>query len=74
MEGTYDTATLDELKLVMGDQVKAIKDVVGGGVVTGSQKDKTDTTYTWYVQQEFSKLLDVSQVDYIELDGVKYVK
>lgn len=70
----YDLIALENLRVVMEDQAKTVQDIAGEGGAAGSIIDETDTTYTWYVQQEFTNLLDVSQVDYMELDGVKYVK
>lgn len=74
LQEAYDLINLENLKVVMGDQTKTVEEIVGEGGAAGSIIDETDTAYTWYVQQEFTKLLDVSQIDYIELDGVKYVK
>lgn len=74
LEETLERDITDSLKLVIGGRTKTAQDIVGEGGAAGSIIDETDTAYTWYVQQEFTKLLDVSQIDYIELDGVKYVK
>lgn len=70
----YDLIDLENLKVIMGGQTKTVEDIAGEGGAAGSIIDETDTAYTWYVQQEFTNLLDVSQVDYFELDGVKYMK
>ncbi len=73
-QGVYDLMDLEDLKVVVDGQTKTVEDIVGEGGAAGSIINETDTTYTWYVQQEFTKLLDVSQIDYIELNGEKYVK
>ena len=74
LQEAYDLVNLENMKVVMGGQTKTVEEIVGEGGAAGSIIDETDTAYTWYVQQEFTKLLDVSQIEYIELDGVKYVK
>lgn len=64
---------LDGIKLVMENQTQTIEDL-GGGYATGALKRDMETECTWYTQKEFTNLVDVSEIKYIELDGEKYSK
>lgn len=67
----YDFDELDNVKLVLEDSTKTLKNT-GEGMATFSLQSDTETTYTWYVQKEFLNLTDVSKIKSIELDGVAY--
>lgn len=70
-ENSFVFDVLENIKFVMGDSVKTLKDT-GNGMASSSLASETDTTYTWYVQKEFLNLEDVSKIEYIELDGATY--
>ncbi len=70
-ENGFDFDILDDMKLVMEDSTKTLKDT-GEGMAAESLKSETDTTYTWYVQKEFLNLTDISKIKSIELDGAVY--
>lgn len=72
-ENAFDFELLDEMKLVMEDSTKTLKDF-GEGMATSSLQSETETTYTWYVQKEFLNLTDTSKTESIELDGAVYQK
>lgn len=72
-ENTFNHDLLDRMKLVMSGQAKTVSDF-GEGYSTSTLVGDTQTAYTWYVQKEFTNLVDVSEISYIELDGEKYSK
>lgn len=66
-----DYEIFDNLKLVMAGQSEPANDFWDGystSILTGDSQ----TEQTWYVQKEFTDLVDVSKIDYIELNGEKY--
>lgn len=70
---TFDDEVLDSLRIAMGAKTMTYGDLeVGAGA--SALTDETDETYTWFVQEEFTRLLDISQIDYIELAGARYSK
>ncbi len=68
-----NVGNLENMKLVMENQVKTIEDM-GGGYATSVLRGDMETECTWYTQKEFTNLVDVSEIKYIELDGEKYSK
>lgn len=70
-ESTFDHEILDSMKVVMDDGTKTNADLAGD-YETSALVEETELTYTWCLQRGFTKLLDVSEIDYIELDGEKY--
>ncbi len=69
----FENEVLGGMKLVMEDQAEPSGDF-GQGYTTSVLVGETETTYTWYVQKEFTNYVDVSQIAYIELSGEKYRK
>lgn len=72
-QNMLDYEIFEDLKLVMADQSKPVNDSWKGystSILTGDSQ----TEQTWYIQKEFTNLVDVSQIDYIELDGEKYCR
>lgn len=72
-ENTFNHDLLNNMKLVMMGQTKSVSDF-GEGYSTSTLVGDTQTAYTWYVQKEFTNLVDVSEINYIEFDGEKYSK
>lgn len=72
-EITFNHDILRDMKLVREGQAMTAADF-GEACEISTLKEQTKTAYTWYVQKEFANLVDVSEIDYIELDGEKYSK
>lgn len=70
-EKLFKYEILEHMKMVGKDFTRTLK-ATGEGYDASTLRSETDTTYTWYVQKEFLNLIDVSDIEYIEVDGDKY--
>lgn len=70
-ENTFDHEILDSMKVVMDGEIKTNADLEGD-YETSTLVEETELTYTWCLQRGFTELLDVSKIDYIELDGERF--
>lgn len=60
-----------DMKLVMKDSTKTIKEI-GAGYGMSCLESETESTCTWRGETEFINLIDISELKYIERNGVKY--
>lgn len=72
-DNTLDHEIMNSLKVVTKNETKTNEDIECDGESSSVVKE-TDKTYTWLLQRPLTKLMDVSEIEYIELDGVRYSK
>lgn len=72
-DNTLDHEIMNSLKVVTKNGTKTDEDMTWDNEGSVLLKE-TDETYTWFFQRPLTKLLDVSEIEYIELDGVRYSK
>lgn len=70
-QNIFDDELMDSLKVVMDGEMKTNADLAGD-YETSVLEEETELSYTWCLQRGFTELMDVSKIDYIELDGERF--